>query len=163
MPMPKVIHPKTMNPIAMKLSKDFSLHELIHSPTAVRLGLNNNPGAAARARLEMLVNQVLQPARDALGPIRVTSGYRSWAVNTAVGGSKTSQHARGEAADLVTQDNRVLFEWIRANCPFDQLIWEFGDDRQPAWVHVSIAAGRPPRGEVLRAYRTRTGTQYKRI
>ena len=125
---------------------DFSLNELCATST----GLDNRPSEVEEARLVRLVDAVLQPARDALGmPVRVTSGYRSREVNRAVGGVARSQHTLGEAADLTCRDNRRLFNYIRDNLPFDQLIWEGGDRRQPAWVHVSYTERRDNRGEVI--------------
>ena len=119
----------------MKLSKDFILQEFI----ATKTGLNNQLTSEALANIEFLVKNLLQPLRDAYGkPIKITSGYRSTEVNKAVGGSKTSQHTKGEAVDIVAEDNKALFDLIKNNFDFDQLIWEYGTDKQPAWVHVSI-------------------------
>ena len=128
------------------METNFTLKELC----ATRTGLPNTPPPEAAARLEALVRHVLQPARDALGmPVRVTSGYRSPAVNRAVGGVPRSPHLRGEAADLVCADNARLFHTLRRITPFDQLIWEGGDHRQPAWVHVSHRPDGRNRGEVV--------------
>ena len=119
----------------MKLSKDFILQEFV----ATKTGLNNQLTSEAIANIEFLVKNLLQPLRNAFGkPIRITSGYRSTEVNKAVGGSKTSQHTKGEAVDIVSNDNKQLFELIKNDFDFDQLIWEYGTDEQPAWVHVSL-------------------------
>ena len=119
----------------MKLSKDFILQEFV----ATKTGLNNQLTSEALANIEFLVKNLLQPLRNAFGkPIRITSGYRSAEVNKAVGGSKTSQHTKGEAVDIVSNDNKQLFELIKNDFDFDQLIWEYGTDEQPAWVHVSL-------------------------
>lgn len=104
------------------------------------------------AKLTELVIKVLQPLRDKFGkPIRINSGYRSLAVNKEQGGSikPLSQHCKGQAADMDTDDNAMLFHLIRSDLVFDQLIWEGGDDIQPAWVHVSYKTTRN-RKQVLR-------------
>jgi uncharacterized protein YcbK (DUF882 family) len=122
-----------------QLSKNFTLDELLHTNSH----LPNVPTETEIARLTALVINVLQPARELLGkPIRVNSGFRSAAVNKAVGGASTSQHCLGEAADLDCTDNAQLFHLIREHLPFDQLIWEGGNDIQPDWVHVSFKANR---------------------
>lgn len=129
----------------MDLSVNFSLEEFTRTNT----GLPNIPGFVERENLQQLVTNVLQPARTMLGmPVTVTSGYRSPAVNAAVRGASTSQHVKGQAADLVCADNARLFEILKST-PFDQLIWEAGNDVQPAWVHVSFN-GMMSRGQVLR-------------
>jgi uncharacterized protein YcbK (DUF882 family) len=137
----------------MRLSKNFSLKEFTRSETAAKLGINNVPSEAIVANLEMLVLRVLQPARDFLGPLTITSGYRSMELNAAVGGAEVSQHLFGEAADVKSK-NVSTYElacWIRDNCEFDQLILEYYDDSDPhsGWVHVSFTHRRPNRNEVL--------------
>ena len=125
----------------------FNLNELTR--TSVRG--NNTPEATAVDNLIALVDRVLDPLRERYGkPIRVTSGYRSKEVNERVGGAPTSQHTKGEAVDFVCEDMRVAFEIIREHLPFDQLIWEKGDSRQPQWIHVSFRKSGKNRGEVLR-------------
>lgn len=119
----------------MKLGKYFTLNELTETNT----GLINNPNKDEIDNLKILVEKVLDPARELLGkPITVTSGYRSPLVNRKINGSKTSQHIKGEAADIKCEDNKKLFEIIKDYFEFDQLIWEYGDNNQPAWVHVSF-------------------------
>ena len=137
----------------MKLSKDFILQEFI----ATNTGLNNQLTSEALSNIEFLVKNLLQPLRDAFGkPIRITSGYRSVEVNKAVGGSKTSQHTKGEAVDIVSNDNKQLFDLIKNNFNFDQLIWEYGTDEQPAWVHVSLKKT-GNRKQVMRAITNKLG------
>ena len=131
----------------MKLGKYFTLAEL----TATSTGLPNEPRANDINSLKALVENVLDPARALFeGPIIVNSGYRSKEVNSHknVKGSPTSQHLKGEAADLKSTDNAKLFNIIRKYCVFDQLIWEGGNDKQPDWVHVSYKS-QGNRGEVL--------------
>lgn len=132
--------------------KYFTIKELSHSATADQLGVKNVPAVCEVAKLETLVQEVLDPLREWWGaPITVTSGYRSVAVNKAVGGASTSQHLRGEAADITAGSraaNKQLFEHIREALPFDQLIWEKGGEDGPDWVHVSYKEGRL-RGQVI--------------
>jgi hypothetical protein len=129
-----------------QLSKNFLLSEL----TSTSAHLPNVPTEADIVRLQALVTNVLQPLRDLYGhAICVNSGFRSQAVNHAIGGASNSQHCTGEAADLEVADNALLFNLIREHLPFDQLIWEGGNDHQPAWVHVSYRAEHN-RKEVLR-------------
>ena len=123
--------------------KYFTINELTKSPAAIRLGINNKPTAEITAALERLVNNVLDPLREAWGaPIIVTSGYRSPKLNKAVGGAANSQHCYGQAADIRTvsdlpEDNRRLRDLlIKLNLPYDQLIDEFGCN----WLHVSHRA-----------------------
>ena len=137
----------------MKLSKDFILQEFI----ATKTGLNNKLTSEALTNIEFLVKNLLQPLRNVFGkPIRITSGYRSAEVNKAVGGSKNSQHTKGEAVDIVSNDNKCLFDLIKNNFDFDQLIWEYGTDEQPAWVHVSLKKT-GNRKQVMRAITNKLG------
>ncbi|MEI7628947.1 MAG: D-Ala-D-Ala carboxypeptidase family metallohydrolase [Bacteroidota bacterium] len=130
----------------MQLSKNFSLEELTTSSTH----LPNVPSSADIVRLTALVNHVLQPLRDLYAkPIKINSAFRSIIVNKAVGGAATSQHLKGEAADLEGDDNAHLFRLISEHFPFDQLIWEGGNDQQPDWVHVSYKE-KDNRKEMLR-------------
>lgn len=119
--------------------KHFTLEELTHSDTAVRLRIDNQAPREAAERLAALVENVLDPLREIFGkPITVTSGYRSKELNRRVGGATNSQHILGEAADIVSDDNRRLFDIIRTCLPFDQLIWEKGG----RWIHVSYSKER---------------------
>ena len=133
--------------------KYFTMAELTQSALARALHIANNPTESERLNLIALVENVLDPAREVLGePIYVSSGYRSLRLNKAVAGVADSQHLRGEAADIYTsspQGNKRLYE-VLLSLPFDQLIWEKGDDEAPAWVHVSYCRTGRNRGEVLR-------------
>jgi hypothetical protein len=131
----------------MQLSEHFSLAEMTASATAVRLRDPNQPGPAAIAALQLLCAKVLEPVRVHFGkPIRINSGYRSERTNAAVGSSETSQHRRGEAADIEIEgvSNAVLARWIHDNLVFDQVILEAhrAGDPNSGWVHVSYRAGR---------------------
>ena len=145
----------------MKLSENFTLAELTKSSTATRLGIDNTPTPEQLENLLELCNKVLQPLRDAIGPIRISSGLRVPALNKAIGGSKTSQHCaiNGAAADIDVEDNKKVFDYIKDNIQFDQLIWEFGNEKQPDWVHVSYHYGKN-RGQILRAVKKNGKTTY---
>ena len=127
------------------ISKNFTLEELTASATATAKGIRNNPGQTDIINLCALVHQVLQPLREAMHePIKIGSGFRSLALNQAVGGVSNSQHMRGEAADLCIdgdiQKGKRWFEWIKTHCEFDQLIWEKNPKTGNYWVHVSYRA-----------------------
>ena len=126
----------------MKLSKNFSLKEMTKSQTALRRGIDNEPGDEEEANLQQLCEQVLQKVRDHFGkPVNVNSGYRSPELNKAIGGSTTSDHCKGMAADIEIPgvSNYELADWIKENCEFRQLILEFYTPGVPdsGWVHVS--------------------------
>jgi zinc D-Ala-D-Ala carboxypeptidase len=149
----------------MKLSKNFTMSELTRSSTAKRKGINNDPSEAVKAKLRFLVNKLLQPMRDKLGPIRVTSGYRSPKLNRAIGGSTKSQHCKGEAVDLQFVENglmrnKKIYDYLIENeIEFDQLINEFDF----SWIHVSIKK-KGNRNRILEAYKDEDGdTCYKEI
>ena len=147
----------------MKLSTNFSVAELSKSEAATRQGLDNTPSMEVIDCLQALVDNVLQPLRDKLGPIVVTSGYRSPAVNKAIGGSATSDHCKGQAADIevLNMDNKALAEYIRDNMKFTQLILEFYRKGVPdsGWVHVSYNA-KNLKNQVLTAVKVDGKTVY---
>lgn len=130
--------------------KYFTIAELCRSNTADRLGINNKCNQEHVSNLTALVDNVLDPLREAYGkPITVNSGYRCPTLNKAVKGAASSQHMTGQAADIDTGDrqlNKLLFEYIRKNLPFDQLI----DESNFAWVHVSYQADGKNRNQVLK-------------
>ena len=153
----------------MKLSKNFSLKEFTKSNTATRLGLDNEPTLEHIDNLISLCVNVLQPLRDALGlPIKLTSGYRSYALNKAINGSQKSDHSFGRAADVElyidgVEDNAKLYNTIKElNLPFYQIIWEFGNDSQPSWVHIAYREDNVKR-QCLKAYKEDGKTKYKTI
>jgi zinc D-Ala-D-Ala carboxypeptidase len=129
-----------------QLTKNFSLHELTKSETAVRNGMENNPGPAEIANLTTLAGKVLQPIRDHYQKgVHINSGFRHPDVNAKVGGSRTSDHCKGMAADLEIPGvaNADLAEWVKNNLEFTQLILEFYTPGIPdsGWVHVSYDPG----------------------
>ena len=131
----------------MQLSRHFSLAEFLRSQTATRLGIDNTPGPDQIDNLTWLCVRVLQPLRDHFGPVTITSGYRCPALNARIGGSASSQHCHGEAADIVVPGTAALAvcRWIeQSGLPFDQLIHEGN------WTHVSYCSA--PRGRVLTAH-----------
>lgn len=129
--------------------KYFTVKELCRSTKAKKLGIDNTPTEKAVENMTRLINIVLDPLREAYGEaITVNSGYRSPALNKAVGGAKNSQHMTGEAADITVgtkEGNKWLFEYIRDNLPYDQLI----DEYDYSWVHVSLDADMCNRREII--------------
>lgn len=137
----------------MKLSRNFSLSELTKSQTALRMGIDNNPTPEGLYNLHLLCDNILQPLREHYGrPVTISSGYRSEDLCVAIGSSRKSQHAKGQAADFEVMgvDNKEVAEWIRDVLDFDQLILEFYEDGEPnsGWIHCSYAEDN--RGSVLR-------------
>lgn len=132
------------------MGKYFTVTELCHSNTATLRGIDNNPPLEALQALEALIDNLLDKVReDWGGPIRVNSGYRSQALNKLVGGAARSQHTTGHAADLTTgskESNRKLFNLIRDNFDFDQLI----DEKNYSWVHVSYVSPESNRKQTLK-------------
>lgn len=149
----------------MKLSKNFTLHELTKSDMAVRKSIDNTPSLTVIDNLQVLVDEVLQPIRNNLGPVIVTSGYRSPKLNVAIGGSPTSDHCLGMAADIevLDMDNWKLANYIADNLKFTQLILEFYINGLPdsGWVHVSYDKN-DLKKEVLTAKKVNGKTVYER-
>lgn len=139
-----------------QLSPHFSLEELTRSSTATAKGIDNTPGEKARANLVRLCRDILEPLRSAYGaPMRITSGFRCQALNKAIGGVATSQHVKGEAADIdVGSDNAKLFHLAvelakEGKITAGQIIWEKGNQRNPAWVHISLPTPGRPVNQIL--------------
>jgi len=153
----------------MQLSKNLTLRECTKSTTASRLGINNTPDDWTTENLRAIAECVFQPLRDAFGcPIYVSSGYRSDELNRAIGGSPRSQHVQGRALDLDADvfgrcTNSQIFNWIRENLEFDQMVWEFGDSDNPDWVHVSYVRDGVNRGRCLKALRDDEGKVYYEV
>ena len=156
----------------MRLSKNFTLQELIYSDTALRLGINNTPTNEGVLKLTLLAASLLQPLRERLGALRVTSGYRSAQLSEVIGSSANSQHCRYEAVDLQyvkrgKMENMALYNTlIELELDFDQCILEFGDSTEfatnnPAWVHLSWKMT-DNRKQVLVAYKdNKNKTKYR--
>jgi len=147
----------------MRLSKNFVLSEITRSNTAKRLGIDNEPTKKDLENLQRIVTNLLQPLRNHLGPIRISSGYRSKELNRAIGGSNKSQHSKGEAVDIQfwkegQMCNKEVYDWIIDNAiEFDQMINEFDF----SWIHISLKKSKNRR-EVLEAYKDKDGdTKYR--
>lgn len=148
----------------MNLTHNFTLEEMYKSTTAIRLGIDNTPSDIVVKNLLLLCKKVLQPLREYMDEsILVSSGYRSTELNKKIGGSKSSQHCLGQAADISCGERTAeMYEYIKNNLIFDQLIWEFGTDENPDWVHVSYSSTNN-RKECLRAYKINGKTVYQHI
>jgi uncharacterized protein YcbK (DUF882 family) len=150
----------------MRLSNNFYLKEFTKSSTAIRHGLNNTPNATQIENLQVLCYNVLQPIRDEFGPFSPSSGYRSIELNDIIGGSRNSQHTRGEAADIEVSgvSNVDLYKWIVDNCEFDQVILEYYEKGDPhsGWVHVS-SKNEDNRAKKTVAFKENGKTQYRNI
>jgi len=149
----------------MKLSNNFHLKELTKSETADRLGLKNQPTEEQLVALTVVTNQVLQPVREKFGIVTVNSGLRGEEVNKAVGGSKNSQHCKGEAVDFecYSVSNFELASWIAENLEFDQLILEFykKGDTHSGWVHCSYSRFGDNRRKQMTAMKIGRGVKYE--
>lgn len=149
----------------MKISEHISFKEAIKSNTALRRGINNEPDDYQITNMVNIAHNVFEPLREWVGgPIKINSMFRCEELNEAIGGSSRSQHCEGRAIDLDDtfgyKTNAEMFEYIRSNLSFDQLIWEFGDDKNPAWVHVSYISQDQNRLRVMRAEKVNGKTQY---
>ena len=149
----------------MKISEHISFKEAIKSNTALRRGINNEPDDYQITNMVNIAHNVFEPLREWVGgPIKINSMFRCEELNEAIGGSSRSQHCEGRAIDLDDtfgyKTNAEMFDYIRKNLSFDQLIWEFGDDNNPAWVHVSYISEDENRGRVMRAEKINGKTQY---
>lgn len=149
-----------------QISKHLTLEELTYSATAIKLGIVNNPTPIQIDNLKKLAEKVFEPTREHFGvPINISSGYRIMNLNQALNGSITSQHCRGEAIDIDMKGDKVtnaqIFHWIKENLKYDQLIWEFGDKKNPDWVHVSYT--KENRQQTLRAVKVEGKTHYEKF
>ena len=149
----------------MQLSTNLSLAEVTRSETAKRRGISNMPTPEHIENFKKLAANIFQPIREHFGkPILISSGYRSAELNKAIGGSLSSQHSSGEAIDIDMDGtditNAQIFNYIKENLNFDQMIWEFGTDANPDWVHVSFAANRSQRKQILVAKKVNGKTTY---
>ncbi len=150
------------------ISKHISEKEATKSVTALRLGIDNTPNGDAIINMKLLAEMVFEPLREWVGgPIKINSMYRSPALNEAIGGSSRSQHCcKGGAAAIDIDDiyghktNKEMFDWIRDNLSYDQMIYEFGNEENPDWVHVSYVSEDKNRNRILKAVRDDGKTKY---
>jgi hypothetical protein len=153
----------------MKLSEHFDLSEFIRSDYAKRNGINNIPNAEQTENLRELCIHILESLRNHFQiPILISSGFRCKDLNSAIGGAKNSQHTMGEAVDIDHDmsanvvSNKMIFDYIKANLNFDQMIWEHGTSLNPDWVHVSFISKDKNRNQILRAVKHGGKTTYEK-
>ncbi len=150
------------------ISKHISYKEGVYSRTAMRRGVKNNPNAEQMENMITIAEEVFEPLRIWVGgPIKINSFFRSPELNKAIGGSSKSQHCIGQAMDIDDtfgkMSNADMYEFIKENLDFDQMIWEFGDDNNPDWVHVSYVSAEENRKRCLKAYKEKGKTKYSII
>jgi len=151
------------------ISEHVTYKEGVYSNSATRLGLKNEPTEAHLSNMELLSEKVFEPLRVHVnGPIKINSFYRGPELNKAIGGSSKSQHCNGQAMDIDDtygyMSNADMYEYIKKNLSFDQMIWEFGTDSNPDWVHVSYVNEEANRNRCLLAYKDENNkTKYKTI
>ena len=148
-----------------RISKHISYKEATFSQTATRKDIDNTPNEEVLCRMQAVAENIFEPLRAHVGgPIKINSFYRSINLNVAIGGVKSSQHTRGEAMDIDDtfghMSNKEMFEFIKDELDFDQLIWEFGDDNNPAWLHVSYVSNENNRRRILKASKQQGKTVY---
>jgi len=147
------------------ISKNISIKEGVYSNTATRRGIDNVPNEEQLSNMKILAEKVFQPLREWVGkPIKINSFFRSSELNTAIGGSSKSQHCEGQAIDIDDtfgyKTNAEMYHWIKENLDFDQMIWEFGSDDNPDWVHISYVSEDANRNRCLKAYKEKGKTKY---
>ena len=150
------------------ISRHISDKEGVYSRTALRLDIDNTPTKEHKQNMIKLAEEVFEPLRAYVGgPIKINSFYRSPELNKAIGGSTKSQHCNGQAIDIDDTfgrcTNAEMFEFIKKHLDFDQIIWEFGNDKNPNWVHVSYVSPQENRNRCLKAYKENNKTKYKII
>jgi hypothetical protein len=148
-----------------RISKHISYKEATKSNTALRLNIDNIPDSYSLSNMHGIAHNIFEPLRKWVGgPIKINSFYRSKKLNTAIGGSPKSQHCQGRALDLDDiyghKTNAEMFDHIKNNLNFDQLIWEFGDDKNPNWIHVSWISEDENRTKVLKAIKEKGKSKY---
>jgi hypothetical protein len=151
-----------------RISEHISYKEGTRSVTALRLGIENTPDTYQFTNMQVVAENIFEPLRKWVrGPIKINSFLRVPDLNKAIGGSESSQHCQGRAIDIDDsyghKTNAEMFEYIKKHLDFDQMIWEFGDDNNPDWVHVSYVSPDRNRGRCLRAERIDGKTQYRVI
>ena len=150
------------------ISKHVSYKEGVYSTTATRRGIDNDPNDEQLSNMELIAEKVFEPLRKWVGgPIKINSFFRSVKLNKAIGGSNKSQHCKGQAIDIDDTfgvvANSDMYNYIKNNLDFDQMIWEFGDDEEPNWVHVSYVSKEDNRNRCLRASKSGGTTLYSII
>ena len=150
------------------ISKHITFAESIHSTTAKRYNINNTPNEEQTNNMKKIAEKIFEPLRLWVGgAIKINSMFRSEELNKAIGGASSSQHCKGMAIDLDDvyghKTNAEMFGWVRSHCNFDQLIWEFGNDKNPSWIHVSYQSVDKNRNRVLLAEKEFGKTTYKII
>ncbi len=147
------------------ISEHISYKEGVYSRTATRLNIDNKPKDDQMQNMCLIAEEVFEPLRVWVGgPIKINSFFRSPELNKAIGGSTKSQHCHGQAIDLDDTFGRAtnaeMFEFIKKYLDFDQMIWEFGDEDNPDWVHVSYVSEDKNRNRCLKAYKENGKTKY---
>ena len=150
------------------ISKHISYKEGVYSVTAIRKGIDNEPNEEQLSNMKLVAEKIFEPVRTHFKvPIKVNSFFRSPDLNKAIGGSTKSQHCKGQAIDIDDTygkaTNAEMYWWIKENLDFDQMIWEFGNNDNPDWVHVSYVSPDKNRNRCLKAYRENGKTKYKVI
>ena len=150
------------------ISEHISYKEGTNSITAIRRGIDNTPNDEQLSNMELIAEKVFEPLRKWVGgPVKINSFFRSVKLNKAIGGSSKSQHCKGQAIDIDDTfgvvANSDMYNYIKNNLNFDQMIWEFGDDEEPNWVHVSYVSKEDNRNRCLRAYKSNNKTVYNVI
>ena len=152
----------------MSISKHISMKEAVESYTAKRRGIKNVPGEYELVNMTAVAENIFEPLREWVGgPIKINSFFRSVELNQAIGGSSKSQHCQGRAIDIDDtygwKTNAEMYHWIKENLDFDQMIWEFGTDENPDWVHISYVSQDGNRNRCLKAERINGKTTYSVI
>ena len=147
------------------ISKHISEKEGVYSVTATRRGIDNIPDGDELNNMRLLAEEVFEPLRVYVdGPIKINSFFRSPDLNKAIGGSGKSQHCKGQAIDIDDTFGKVtnaeMYHWIKDHMDFDQMIWEFGNDDNPNWVHISYVSPEENRNRCLKAYKDKGKTKY---
>ena len=147
------------------ISKHISYKEGVYSITAIRRGIDNTPNDEQLGNMKLIADNVFEPLRQWVGgPIKINSFFRCPELNTAIGGSNKSQHCHGQAIDIDDTFGRAtnaeMYHFIKDHLEFDQMIWEFGDDDNPDWVHVSYVSQEDNRNRCLKAYKDKGKTKY---
>ena len=150
------------------ISAHISYREGVYSTTATRKGINNTPNDEQLANMELVAEEIFEPLRVWVGgPIKINSFFRCPELNKSIGGSSKSQHCKGQAIDIDDTfgkaTNAEMYHFIKDNLDFDQIIWEFGNDDNPDWIHVSYASAEENRNRCLKAHRENGKTKYSII